>query len=49
MGNKDEIIKELKEALIRSVEISLKILRQEPVRNFDEFIVYTNFLINKKI
>jgi len=49
MENKDETIKELKEALIRSVKISLKILRQEPVRNFDEFIVYTNSLINKKV
>ena len=49
MENKDEIIKELKDALARSTEISLKILRQDPVRNFDEFLIYTNSLINKMV
>jgi len=40
--------RELKDTLKRSIEISIKILRSESVRNFDEFVSYTEHLINKE-
>lgn len=48
-NKKDEYILELKNALRQSVDNSLKILRSESVRNFDEFISYTEHLLNKNI
>ena len=48
----NELIKEnneLKDALQRSLDISLRILRNQSVTNFDEFVCYVDHLINKNM
>ena len=47
--NKDEYILELQNALRQSVDNSFRILRNESIRNFDEFISYVEHLLDRKI